>query len=317
MKRVLVTGAAGFVGASLCRALASEGYSSVGLVRSLGERVPGVEYLQIDLLLDQPFSQGFPQVDCIVHLAGRAHMLSDQAEDPLAAFRAVNRDATLRLAAKALQAGVKRFVFVSSIGVNGNQTDCGAFDEQAVAQPHADYALSKFEAEEGLRALVDGTDMELVIVRPPLIYGVGAPGNFARLLKLVATGMPLPLGAVHNLRSLISLDNMVSFLIRCIEHPDAAGQLFLVADGQDVSTTQMVRQLASGMGRSPMFLPVPAVVLKIFLTILGKSSLYNQLCGSLQIDITKARCILGWVPTSETMGELEKVGRLYVAERKN
>lgn len=316
MKRVLVTGAGGFVGASLCQALTLSGYPSIGLMRSLRGGVPGVEYLQADLLQDDPFAQGFPLVDCIVHLAGRAHMLSDRAQDPLAAFRAVNRDATLRLAQKALEAGVKRFVFVSSIGVNGNQTRGDTFDEQTVAQPHADYALSKFEAEERLKALVEGTGMELVIVRPPLIYGANAPGNFARLLKLVASGIPLPFGSLHNVRSLVSIENMVAFLILCIEHPGAAGQLFLVADGQDVSTAQMVRHMALGMGKRALLLPVPPVALKAGLAMVGKSSLYIQLCGSLKIDTTKAQRLLGWGPTSKTLAELEKVGRLYAAGRR-
>lgn len=315
MKKVLVTGAGGFVGASLCRALALAGYPSVGLVRSGCERVPGVAYLQADLLQDGALSNDFPQVDCIVHLAGRAHMLYDQVQDPLAAFRAVNRDATLRLATKALEAGVKRFVFVSSIGVNGNQTCSDAFDELAIAQPHADYALSKYEAEKSLQVLVEGTGMDVVIVRPPLIYGVDAPGNFARLLKLVNSGLPLPLGHIRNLRSLVSLENMVAFLIRCIEHPDAGGQLFLVADGQDVSTTQMVRHMALGMGKRPILLPVPQVVLKGCLSVIGRRSLYDQLCGSLQVDTTKARHVLGWAPTGETLVELEKVGRLYAMSR--
>lgn len=311
MKKILVTGAGGFVGASLCRALSLSGYPTTGVVRSIKQRVPGVDYLEVDLLQEDSFSQAFPLVDCVVHLAGRAHMLNEQAKDPLEAFRCVNRDATLKLAEKALNANVRRFVFVSSIGVNGNQSQRCAFDELSIVQPHADYALSKFEAEEGLKLLVKGTKMELVIIRPPLIYGADAPGNFSRLLRLVASGVPLPFGSIHNRRSLISLENMVGVLIRCIEHPGAAGQLFLVADGQDVSTAQMVRHLATGMGKRTLLLPVPEVAIKYGLAAMGKSSLYSQLCGSLQIDATKARRVLDWDFKTETLVELEKVGRAY------
>lgn len=316
MKRVLVTGAGGFVGAPLCQALAGAGYAIVGMVRSRSEPVPGVNYLQADLLADDVFTEGFPEVDCIIHLAGRAHVLSDRAQDPLVAFRNVNRDATLKLAARAMEVGVKRFIFISSIGVNGNQTFDSAFDEQSVPQPHADYARSKLEAEEGLQSLVADSGMELVIIRPPLIYGVNAPGNFARLLRLVASGLPLPLGGIRNLRSLVSLENMVSFILHCIEHRDAVGQIFLLADGQDVSTTQMIESISAGMGKRTVLFPVPGPLLKASLTLLGKGALHSQLCGSLQIDSSKARQLLGWMPTSDTLAALEQVGRSYAAQRK-
>jgi nucleoside-diphosphate-sugar epimerase len=250
--------------------------------------------------------------DCIVHLAGRAHVLSEHDQNPLEAFRRANCGATLRLAQQAVESGVRRFIFISSIGVNGAETSRKPFDEFSNPKPHADYAISKLEAEEGLKKLLAGTETELVIIRPPLVYGVDAPGNFARLLKFVATGLPLPLGRINNRRSIVSLENLVSFISLCIEHSAAAGQLFLVSDGEDISTTEMVLALAQGMGKKPLMLPVPDSLLKVGAKLLGKESLYTQLCCSLQVDSSKARSLLGWKPQENTLEALEKIGRLCV-----
>lgn len=314
MSNILVTGAGGFVGRLLCQALVSQGYATRGLVREVGSQVEGVEYYPVDLVHDSLPPLCLYEVNCIVHLAGRAHVLNDPEEDPLTRFRVVNCEATLKLARQALEAGVKRFIFMSSIGVNGSQTDAEPFDEMAEPHPHADYARSKFEAEEGLKHLLADTTMELVIVRPPLIYGLEAPGNFARLLKLVSSGAPLPLRGIRNARSLVSVENVVSFLIRCIEHSKAAGQLFLIADGDDVSTSQMVEQLAVGMGRRARLIPVPARMLQVGLQLVGKKSLYTQLCGSLRVDARKACTLLDWHPETDTLMQLQRVGRLYATQ---
>ncbi|WP_244880944.1 NAD-dependent epimerase/dehydratase family protein [Pseudomonas taiwanensis] len=317
MKTVMVTGASGFVGAALCRELVQAGYSVVGVVRKVVEKIPLVTYLETDLVDTGAFIDHFPLVECVIHLAGRAHVLDERAEEPLTAFREANRDATIRLARRALNAGVKRFVFISSIGVNGNSTQGRPFTESSPPKPHADYAVSKLEAERELHALLKGESMELVIVRPPLIYAANAPGNFSRLLTLVSNGMPLPLASVHNARSLVSLQNVLSFLKLCIEHPAAAGELFLVADGQDVSTPEMVRSMAEGMGKRFSVVPFPVSFLRLGLAALGKSSLYEQLCGSLQVDAAKARRLLGWSPEESTRSGLEKAGRDFRFLRKN
>lgn len=316
MKRVMVTGAGGFVGAPLCAKLVEMGYAVTAVVRRIDQRVLQVNYIQADLLEVDPFVGSFPMVDCVIHLAGRAHVLQESATDPLSAFRAANRDATVRLAEQAARAGVQRFIFVSSIGVIGNNTVGHAFTESTALAPCADYAVSKFEAENELKELLQASAMGLVIVRPPLIYAGDAPGNFARLLNLVASGLPLPLGAVDNLRSVLSRDNFLGFLQLCIEHPAAAGETFLIADGQDVSTADMVRAISHGMGKRAMLIAFPLSLLGLAARLLGKKSIYEQLCGSLQVDAGKARGLLGWMPVESTQAGLEKAGRAYMQKRK-
>lgn len=309
--KVLVTGANGYIGAALSKHLVGENISVHGLVRAEPPEATGVVY-HVGSLDDQAFLRGcLAGVDCVIHLAGRAHVIHEESGSSLEAFRTVNRDATINLACVAQEVGVKRFVFISSIGVNGGETEGGAFTENSQPAPHADYAVSKLEAEEGLIALLSGSSMELVIIRPPLVYGIGAPGNFSRLLRLISLGLPLPFGMVDNSRSLISLDNLVDFITLCILHPQAMGQLFLVSDGDDVSTPQMMRALARGMGRKPLFFPVPKWLLKFGSKLVGKEALYKQLCGSLRVDSAKARDLLGWSPKRYTLQELEKVGRFH------
>ncbi len=312
---ILVTGASGFIGRALCQALVSNGDQVVGLVRSGQCDISGVKVVQGDLEDEGALRIALEGVDCVVHLAGRAHLMTDDAADPLAAFRAVNRDATLRLAALAALAGVKRFVFVSSIGVNGSSTsDEQSFSESSPVMPHADYAVSKLEAEQGLKAQLEGSAVELVIIRPPLVYAAQAPGNFRRLLKLVSTGLPLPFALVKNQRSMVSLENLVDFVSLATRHIDAAGQLYLVADDQAVSTRQIVEFLAQGMSRRCINLPVPPYALGLGLSMLGKGSLGTQLCGSLMVSNQKAKS-LGWQPKASAKDALVAAGRNYLKLR--
>lgn len=312
-KRVFITGATGFLGTSLVDRLsrASE-FSVAALVRGDCARMPS-NVSQVKAPGDDPFSVELPLqgVDAVIHLAARAHVLRDKCVDPLAEFRSVNVDGTLKLARQALAAGVKRFIFVSSIGVNGAQTAGTPFNEEFLPAPHADYALSKLEAEIGLRELLSGTDMELVIVRPPLVYSGGAPGNFKRLLALVASGLPLPFAAVKNQRSMIALENLVDFLKLSVDHPAAANELFLVSDGEEVSTAEIIRYLAQGMGRTALLFPVPSVLMRGAASMAGKQAMYTQLCDSLVIDSSKARALLGWMPTFSPAEALIKAGRDY------
>ena len=296
--KVLVTGANGFVGLAVLQRLnVMSGLQAVGSVRraagSKGTTVVDVG----DLTAQTDWSLALAGIDAVVHAAARVHVMHDTEDDPLTAFRAVNVEGTLNLAHQAAAAGVKRFVFISSVKVNGESTQRGrVFAESHAPNPQDAYGQSKHEAEQGLRQLATGTGMEVDIIRPPLVYGPGVKANFAALMRAVQRGWPLPLGAVHNQRSLVALDNLVDFIVTCITHPQAANQTFLVSDGQDLSTTELVRGMAQAAGVSARLLPVPVWALQAGASLLGKGDAVQRLCGNLQVDISKARTLLGWTP---------------------
>lgn len=301
MMKILVTGGTGFVGGGLLRRLGGDGgHAVVAAVRAGGAMLPpGVETAQVaDLGPDTDWSPALAGVDVVVHCAARAHVMHERASDPLAVFRRVNVQGTLRLARQAAAAGVRRLVFLSSIKVNGESTPNGKpFRADDLPAPQDAYGISKREAEDGLMALARETGMEVVIIRPPLVYGPGVKGNFAALMRLVATGMPLPLGAVrHNRRSLVALDNLVDLIITCLDHPAAANQVLLAADGEDLSTAELLERLGRAMNRRVRLLPVPVWMLESAAAILGKRDMAQRLLGSLQVDIGKTRELLGWSP---------------------
>jgi nucleoside-diphosphate-sugar epimerase len=238
-----------------------------------------------------------PSVDVLIHAAARAHLMKDEVADPLAEYRRVNVEGTLNVARQAAAAGVKRFVFISSIKVNGEATVKGkAFHADDIPAPEDAYGLSKLEAEQSLVKLAAETGMELVIIRPPLVYGPGVKGNFASMIKLVGKELPLPLGAIHNKRSLVGIDNLVDLIIRCIDHPAAANQVFLAGDGEDLSTTELLRGVGRAMGKSARLIPVPAGLLQLGATVLGRKAMAQRLLGSLQVDISKTCELLNWKP---------------------
>lgn len=298
---ILVTGFTGFVGGALVSRLAAnsacEGVVAV-VRRKIELPLDGVHQIQVgDLLSTTDWGNALQGVDAVVHCAARVHVMQDDAIDPLEAYREVNVKGTLNLARQAAQAGVSRFVFVSSIKVNGEATQPGqTFSADDLPSPLDPYGVSKREAELGLREIEEQTGMEVVIVRPPLVYGPGVKANFAAMMRWVARGIPLPLGAIHNARSMVALDNLVDLLVTCIKHPTAAGHTFLVSDGEDVSTTELLRRTAHTMGKKAFLLPVPAIALELSATLLGKRAVAQRLCGSLQVDITKTRSLLGWNP---------------------
>lgn len=300
MKNVLVTGANGFIGKELIRVLANNGYSVRATVRRAENVLPsgGTQtwFVTNDLANQENFSM-LNGIDVVVHLAARAHVLKETAVDPLAVFRMVNTAGTLKLARQAAAVGVRRFVFISSIGVNGAFTRVGeCFTEHSPPAPHNPYAISKWEAEQGLLEIERETGMAVVILRPPLIYGPGVKANFLHLLKLVESGWPLPLGGIQNRRSFLFLGNFVDAIRVCVEHPAAAGQTFLLDDGEPVSTPELIRAIARALGRPARLLAVPASMLALAGALLGKRAAVAQLTGSLLIDSSAIRSRLGWTP---------------------
>jgi nucleoside-diphosphate-sugar epimerase len=296
--KALVTGANGFLGHEVWRCLnAMSGVHALGSVRRPPELTGETVIEMGDLTPYTDWSMTLAGAGVVVHLAARSHVMHDTEVDPLSVFRSVNVAGTLNLARQSAAAGVKRFVFISSVKVNGESTPPGqAFIEFDTPNPHDAYGQSKHEAELGLRQISSETGMEVVIIRPPLVYGPGVKANFAALMRAVQKGWPLPLGAVHNQRSLIALDNLVDFIITCINHPNAANQTFLVSDGQDLSTTELLQGMAKAAGVPSRLLPIPVWALQTAASVLGKGDVIQRLCGNLQIDISKARNLLGWTP---------------------
>ncbi len=296
--KVLVSGATGFVGQALCTLAVHHGLAVKAALRKPGVVSGSIEAVVVgEINGATDWSNALRDVDILIHLAARVHILQERAGNSLEEFRKVNVAGTEHLARVAAASGVKRFVYVSSIGVNGAQTAPGrSFSEADKPSPHSAYALSKREAEQGLLRVADETRLEVAIIRPPLVYGFGAPGNFGTLMRAVQRGLPLPLGAVHNQRSLVALDNLVDFIMTCAIHPQAASQTFLVSDGQDLSTTELVRGMAQAAGVPARLLPVPVWALQAGASFLGKGDAVQRLCGNLQVDISKARSLLGWVP---------------------
>lgn len=291
--KVLVTGAAGFVGRALCQVLDAAGYVVVAAVRR-GSGLPN-EVVVGDIGPATDWRDALAGCDAVVHLAARVHMMHDSGSHALAAYRRTNAEATLNLARQAVQAGVKRFVFASTVKVNGEGRDAPYRETDAPA-PEDAYAISKWEAEQGLHALAGETGLEVVILRPPLVYGPGVKANFQRLIEVVQRGWPLPLGGVRNRRSLLYLGNFVDAIRLCIEHPAAAGQTFLLDDGEPVSTPELIRRLAHAMGRPARLLPVPPRLLEVAGMLVGKRAAVARLIGSLHVDSTAIRARLGWTP---------------------
>lgn len=297
-QRVLVTGANGFVGRALCAEAAAHGLSVSGTTRQSCQLLGNVKNYVVNSLDEGTNWQlALAGINAVVHLAARVHVMQDTASDPLAQFRRVNVEGTLNLARQAAAAGVGRFVFVSSIKVNGEATRPGyLFKADDAPAPLDAYGISKMEAEQGLRKIAAQTGMDVVIIRPPLVYGPGVKANFAAMMRWLRRGVPLPLGAIDNRRSLVALDNLVDLILTCLTHSAAANQTFLVSDGEDVSTSALLRRMGEAMNRPARLVSVPTGLLKLAAALVGRRDMAQRLCGSLQVDIEKNHQLLGWHP---------------------
>ena len=310
MISVLLTGATGFIGHRLSIVLPND-FNLRLVFRNTPVIPPSSDFVICDYNNVSTLSTALKNIDVVVHCVGRAHLLNQNNNHQIEEFRKVNVEITIRLAHAAAKAGVKRFIFLSSIGVNGRLTT-KPFTEDDTPLPEQDYAVSKLEAEIALQEIALSSGMEVVIVRPPLVYGPGAPGNFAKLIKWLNRNIPLPFGAIYNKRSFIALDNLVDFIITCIRHPAAANQVFLVSDNIDLSTTEFLNRISSSLGKSSRLYPVNQKILELCLRLLGKKDLAQRLCGSLQIDISKAKKLLNWTPPVSIDTQLKETAEHFL-----
>lgn len=296
--RILLTGSNGFVLQALAESLQTQAHDIVTTTRAARHSAERLARVVVgDIHANTNWGDALHGVEVVVHLAAHVHVMRDITANARAEFRRVNTEGTLNLARQSVSAGVRRFIFLSTVGVNGNSTSPGKyFTETDTALPHDPYSVSKYEAEVGLRAISKSTGMEIVIIRPTLVHGVKAPGNFGKLTRLVARGLPLPLAAIKNRRSLVGIDNLVDFIVTCLTHPAAVNETFLVSDGEDLSTPDLIRRMARAMNQPAWLLPVPNAMLMAAATVIGKRDVAQRLCGSLQVDISKARALLGWSP---------------------
>jgi nucleoside-diphosphate-sugar epimerase len=317
MKKVLVTGANGFIGRALVAALVRDGVE----VRAALRRRSAVGSNDFDARVSvhvvgdigpiADWTAALDGVQTLAHLAARVHVMREKVPDPLAEFRHVNTLGTIRLASMAAQAGVRRLVYVSTIKVNGETTVSEPFHEDDSPRPSDPYSISKWEAEQGLQHISAETGMEVVIIRPPLVYGPGVGGNFLSMLTWIDRGIPLPLASVRNQRSFVGLKNFVSLVVSCLSHPRAAGEVFLAADGEDLSTPDLLQRMARALGSRSRLFPFPVPLLRAAARVLGQSKVCERLCGSLRVDSAKARRLLGWAPPSTVDDELRLIAEWY------
>jgi nucleoside-diphosphate-sugar epimerase len=311
---LLITGATGFVGSALVERFEQTEKVNIRLaLRAAKEPMPRhANFMVGDLGPDNDWREALHECDAVVHCAARVHVMNDNSIDSLAEFRRVNVEGTLNLARQASEAGVKRFVFISSIKVNGEHTPTdtafGADDEPAPVDP---YGISKYEAERGLFALAESTGMDVVVIRPPLVYGPGVKGNFLSMMHWLNSGVPLPLGAIHNKRSLVARDNLVDLIVTVLRHPAAANQVFLAGDGVDLSTTELLRRTAFALGKPARLVPIPMHILNKVAALLGKQAMAERLCGSLRVDISKTQVMLDWQPPMAVDSALVKTAMAF------
>jgi len=320
MTRILVTGANGFVGRELSRTLLARGYDVRASVRQLGEHGAGhisniADTVSVgDIGAGTDWLHALKDVDTVIHLAARVHVMQEMSANPLESFRSVNVQGTERLARMAIERGVTRFVYISSISIHGNSSGDRAYAEEDDVQPHSPYAVSKWEGELVLRTIEEESDLEVVIVRPPLVYGAGVGGNFLRLMQWAQKGFPLPLKSIQNKRSFIGIENLADLLESCVSNPAAAGETFVASDGEDLSTPDLIDRVAKLMGQSARLISVPVSVLRAIGKVVGKEAVLDRLCNSLRVDASKARTLLGWQPRISLDEGLARTVKWYVEQ---
>lgn len=296
--RIAVTGATGFIGKALCFDLSARNYSVVALIRSQATCFDSAKFIvspvgEVNKMTN--WVNSLKGVDCVVHCAALTNVVGKL--DTLAAYRAINVDGTRQLAEQAVQAGVKRLVYLSSIKVNGEESPSGlSFNISDALKPESEYGISKWEAEQALRQIAVQTGIEIVIIRPPLVYGPEVKGSFRSILKLLSYGIPLPLGAVENKRSFVNVENLIDLIVRCIQHPAAANRTFLVSDGEDLSTTNLLIRLSNALNKPANLFPCSTALLQIISRLLGQTASTQRLLGNLQVDISETRELLNWNP---------------------
>lgn len=314
-RSILVTGAAGFIGQAVCSDLPARGYQVLGAVRRQAKAHPSslVQYKIIGDMQDgTDWSSALLGIDSVIHLAARVHLMSDSAQNPLAEYRRVNVDMTMKLAQQSAAAGVRRFIFISSVKANGENTPFGQpFTADDMPQPSDPYAISKLEAEKLLFQLASETGMEVVVIRPVLVYGPGVKANFFHMMRWLQKGVPLPLKALDNRRSLLAIDNLVDLIATCLHHPAAANQIFLASDGEDMSISSLLQRTGVALGKSARLISVPVMVLKGGARLAGQDAVMQRLCDSLQVDISKTRRVLGWTPPVKVDDALLKTAQHF------
>lgn len=298
MSVIALTGASGFIGSALLFHLQQKGNEVRVFSRQPVHTSPDCMNFSITGIdKDTNYSEGLVNVECVIHCAARVHVMDEESIDPLNDYRAVNTSGTLNLARQASDAGVRRFVFISSIKVSGESTSKHSpYKSNDKPNPVDPYGISKYEAEQGLKLISENTDMDVVIIRPVLVYGPEVKGNFLHMMNWISKGIPLPLGAIYNKRSFVALDNLVDLITTCIAHEKAANETFLASDDQDLSTTELIRMLGTAIGINPYLIPIPMKVLRCIFAIIGKAEFSDRLCDSLQVDISYTRETLGWTP---------------------
>lgn len=314
MERILVTGATGFIGTHLCPRLSDAGFEVVGAVRRTGStRTGGITFINVgEIGPDTDWSAALQKVSVVVHLAAHCHHSGESTEDASRCSGMVNLHGTMQLAEQAAQAGVKRLVFLSTVKVNGEMSGSNPFSEEDAPNPVGPYALSKWQGESGLAEISAGSSLEIVVIRPPLVYGPGVRANFLSLLRAVDKGIPLPLANIKNKRSLVGVRNLADMITCCATHPAAAGRVFFVSDGEDVSTPDLVRAVAAALHRTVRMIPFPPWLLRGVAALLGKAEIYDRLCQSLTVSTTKARDLLQWVPAHSLQEELSRTAEWYI-----